>query len=100
MEIDDEKMTFELNVEVGFLANVNYDSLEVAVFDREDDRYYNVQREKEEVHQNIIIPIEVYISYRRNMSGDLLLDEIIDIYLNPHYSKTIEIDSEFYDGYY
>lgn len=100
VEIDDEKMTFELNVEVGFLANVNYDSLEVAVFDREDDRYYNVQREKEEVHQNIIIPIEVYISYRRNMSGDLLLDEIIDIYLNPHYSKTIEIDSEFYDGYY
>lgn len=101
VEIDDETMTFELNVEISFLADVSYDSLEVAVFDREDDRYYNVEREEQQVHQQIAIPVEVHISYLINTSGDLLLDEIIDIWLDPHNSiNTIEVDSEYYDGYH
>ncbi len=98
VEIDDETMTFELNVEISFLADVSYDSLEVAVFDREDDRYYNVEREEQQVHQQITIPVEVHISYLINTSGNLLLDEIIDISLDPHNSiNTIEVDSEYYD---
>jgi predicted nucleic acid-binding protein len=101
VEIDDETMTFELNVIVSFLANVSYDSFEVAVFDKEDDRYYNVETKEEEVHQNIIIPIQVHISYLIDTSGELLLDEFIDVYLDPYNSiSTIEIDSGFYDDYH
>ncbi|MEM7590971.1 MAG: hypothetical protein AAF383_05540 [Cyanobacteria bacterium P01_A01_bin.83] len=101
VEIDDETMTFELDVEVSFLADVSYDSLEFAVFDREDDRYYNVEREKEEVDQNVIILTEIHISYQRDTSGDLLLYKIIDFWLDPHNSiNTNEIDSRFHESYH
>lgn len=96
VEINDEIMAFELNIEISFLADVRYDSLEFAIFDREDDRYYNVERAEEQVPQQIIIPVEVHLSYSINPSGDLLLDEIIDIWLDPHNSiSTIEVDSEY-----
>ena len=98
IEIDGDTMTFELDVEISFLADVSYDSLEFAVYDREDSQYYNVEREVERVHQQITMPVEVHLSYKRNNSDDLIFDEVIDISLDPHnLVNTIDIHSEYYD---
>ena len=100
IEIDDDTMTFELDVEISFLADVSYSSLEFAVYDKEDEQYYNVEPKVERVHQQIAMPVEVHLSYKRNNSDDLIFDQVIDISLDPHnLVNTIDIHPEYYDDY-
>lgn len=96
VDIEDNFLVFELSVDICFTANISYDSLEMAIWDKEDQRYYNVETIEETVEQNITIPVEVELLYNQQDFSC----QIENITLDPQKSiKNIEIKREGEDYY-
>ncbi|MBD2039251.1 NACHT domain-containing NTPase [Microcoleus sp. FACHB-672] len=81
-EPENHLVTFELKVNISYTANISYESLESAIFDKEDQLYYNTEFIKEEVHQQVIRLVEVELIFFRDSSYNLCFGEIdyIDFY--------------------
>jgi predicted nucleic acid-binding protein len=101
VNVDKPFIIFELRAEISFSANISYDSLEMAVWDKEDERYYNVETVEDRVDQTITLPVEVELSFSIDNLGNISIDEIENVTLNSHQSiDTIEIKPDWYEDYY
>ena len=98
-EPDNPLVIFELKVDIFFTADISYDSLEMAIWDKEDQKYYNSESIKEEVHQRVTVPVEVELNFFRNSSYKLCLNKVERVDLDPNKSMgTIVIKPDGYES--
>jgi hypothetical protein len=100
-DADQPSVVFELEAEVHYDAKVRYTSLEYAIYDREDDRYYG----RETIHtvftQSLKLNVEVTLTLSRDKDYSLCDADIEDITLDPNNTLgEIVIDTGFEDDYY
>jgi hypothetical protein len=101
VNLNEPFIIFELSAEISFSANISYDSLARAYWDKEDERYYSVEHIEDKVNQTITLPVEVELSFSIDNLGNLSIDAIENVMLNPRQSAdTIEIKPDWYEDYY
>lgn len=107
IDIDDSNanellVVFELEAEINYDANVRYESLEFAIYDKEDDMYYGGEIIEQVFPQFIKLNVEVTLILSRDENSSLCNAdagiEDITINLNNAFGE-IFIDIEFEDDY-
>lgn len=78
------QIIFELQVKVEFTADVSFFSLEFAIYDKEDDRYYGGETIDIQVDQSIDLPVEVSLSVSRDKDYTLSSGDIGEVILDPN----------------
>jgi len=100
-DADQPSVIFEVMAEVKYDAKVSYESLESAIYDREDDRYYGGEMVNTVFTESIVLSVEVTLTLSRDKDYSLFDAEIVNIEIDPN--KTlgeIVIDTGFGDDYY
>jgi hypothetical protein len=77
VDFKDNVLFFDIVVNVTFSADVIYDDLSYAIYDREDDRYYGVEREDITIKDSAEINVEVQISFNHQRPDDSKVNEVI-----------------------
>jgi hypothetical protein len=100
-DADQPSVVFELEAEVHYDAKVSYRSLEYAIYDREDDRYYGTETIDTVFTQFLKLNVEVLLTLSRDKDYSLCDADIEDIILDPNNTLgEIVIDTGFEDDYY
>ncbi|MEG4068078.1 PIN domain-containing protein [Microcoleus sp. Pol11C2] len=100
-DADQPSVVFELEAEVHYDAKVSYTSLEYAIYDREDDRYYGRETIDTVFTQSLKLNVEVTLTLSRDKDYSLCDADIEDITLDPNNTLgEIVIDTGFEDDYY
>ncbi|WP_333232751.1 PIN domain-containing protein [Microcoleus sp. Pol12B5] len=100
-DADQPSVVFELEAEVHYDAKVSYESLEYAIYDREDDRYYGVEKIYTVFTQSLKLNVEVTLTLFRDKDYSLCDADIEDITIDPNNTLgQIVIDTGFEDDYY
>lgn len=100
-DLDQPSVVFELEAEVNYDANVSYESLEYAIYDREDDMYYGGETIDTVFTQSIKLNVEVTLTLSRDKDYSLCDADIEDITIDPNNTLSkIVIDTGFEDDYY
>jgi hypothetical protein len=100
-DADQPSVVFELEAEVHYDAKVSYESLEYAIYDREDDRYYGVETIDTVFTQSLKLNVEVTLTLFRDKDYSLCDADIEDITIDPNNTLgEIVIDTGFEDDYY
>jgi hypothetical protein len=98
---DQPSVVFELEAEVNYDANVSYESLEYAIYDREDGMYYGGETIDTVFTQSIKLNVEVTLTLSRDKDYSLCDANIEDITIDPNNTLgEIVIDTGFEDNYY
>jgi PIN domain len=98
---DQPSVVFELEAEVNYDANVSYESLEYAIYDREDGMYYGGETIDTVFTQSIKLNVEVTLTLSRDKDYSLCDANIEDITIDPNNTLgEIVIDTGFEDDYY
>jgi len=77
-------VTFESKVEVTYTAQVQYESLEDAIYDKEDDVYFGSKSVEKTVTQSLELDVEVIVTFRRDKNYELCEATINDIDIDPN----------------
>jgi PIN domain len=97
-DADQPSVVFELEAEVHYDANVSYESLEDAIYDREDDMYYNKEKIDNVCTQSLKLNVEVTLTLSRDKDYSLYDADIKDITIDPNNTLgEIVIDTGFYE---
>lgn len=97
-DADQPSVVFELEAEVHYDANVSYESLENAIYDREDDMYYNKEKIDDVCTQSLKLNVEVTLTLSRDKDYSLCDADIKDITIDPNNTLgEIVIDTGFYE---
>ncbi|MEG4015231.1 MULTISPECIES: PIN domain-containing protein [unclassified Microcoleus] len=97
-DADQPSVVFELEAEVHYDANVSYESLEDAIYDREDDMYYNKEKIDNVCTQSLKLNVEVTLTLSRDKDYSLCDADIKDITIDPNNTLgEIVIDTGFYE---
>ncbi|MEG5173881.1 PIN domain-containing protein [Microcoleus sp. B3-D7] len=100
-EADQPSVVFELEAEVHYDAKVSYESLEYAIYDREDDMYYGGKKIDTVFTQSLKLNVEVTLTLSRDKDYSLCDADIEDITIDPNNTLgEIVIDTGFEDDYY
>ena len=82
-------------------AKVSYESLEYAIYDREDDRYYGRETIDTVCTQSLKLNVEVTLTLSRDKDYSLCDANIEDITIDPNNTLgEIVIDTGFDNDYY
>jgi len=100
-DAEQPSVVFELEAEVHYDAKVSYESLEYAIYDREDDMYYGVEKIDTVFTQSLKLNVEVTLTLSRDKAYSLCDADIEDITIDPNNTLgEIVIDTGFEDDYY
>jgi hypothetical protein len=100
-DADKPSVVFELEAEVHYDAKVSYESLEYAIYDREDDMYYGGEKIDAVFTQSLKLNVEVTLNLSRDKDYSLCEPDIEDITIDPNNTLgEIIIDTGFEDDYY
>jgi hypothetical protein len=98
---DQPSVIFEVVAEVNYDAKVSYESLEFAIYDREDDKYYGVETIGTVLTESIKLNVEVILVLSRDKDYSLCDAEIENIDIDPNNTLgEIVIDTGFEDDYH
>jgi hypothetical protein len=98
---DQPSVVFELEAEVNYDANVSYESLEYAIYDREDSMYYGGEKIETVFTKSIRLNVEVTLTLSRDKDYSLCDADVEDITIDPNNTLgEIVIDTGFKDDYY
>jgi hypothetical protein len=100
-DADHPSVVFELEAEVSYAAKVSYESLEYAIYDREDDVYFGGETVNTVFRQSIKLNAEVTLTLSRDKDYSLCDADIEDITIDPNNNLgEIMIDTGCEYGYY
>ncbi|WP_353930576.1 PIN domain-containing protein [Okeanomitos corallinicola TIOX110] len=100
-DLDQPSVVFELEAEVNYDANVSYESLEYAIYDREDGMYYGGETIDTVFTQSVKLNVEVMLTLSRDKDYSLCDADVEDITIDPNNTLgEIVIDTGFKDDYY
>lgn len=100
-DADHPSVVFELEAEVNYDAKVSYESLEYAIYDREDDMYYGGETINTAFTQSIKLNAEVTLTLSRDKDYSLCDADIEDITIDPNNNLgEIIIDTGYENDYY
>lgn len=100
-DLDQPSVVFELEAEVNYDANVSYESLEYAIYDREDGMYYGGEKIDTVFTQSIRLNVEVTLTLSRDKDYSLCDAHVEDITIDPNNTLgEIVIDTGFENDYY
>lgn len=100
-DADHPSVVFELEAEVSYDAKVSYESLEYAIYDREDDVYFGGETVNTVFKQSIKLNAEVTLTLSRDKDYSLCDADIEDITIDPNNNLgEIMIDTGYENGYY
>lgn len=97
---DQPSVIFEVVAEVNYDARVSYESLEFAIYDREDDKYYGGETINTVLTESIKLNVEVMLILSRDKDYSLCDAEIENVDIDPNNTLgEIVIDTGFGDDY-
>jgi len=100
-DADQPSVIFEVMAEIKYDANVSYESLEYAIYDREDDRYYGEETINTVFTESIMLSVEVTLILSRDKDYSLFDAEIENVEIDPNNTLgEIVINTGFGDDYY
>lgn len=100
-DAEQPSVVFELEAEVHYDAKVSYESLEYAIYDREDDMYYGGEKIDTVFTQSLKLNVEVTLTLSRDKEYSLCDADIEDITIDPNNTLgEIVIDIGCEDDYY
>jgi hypothetical protein len=98
---DQPSVIFEVVAEVNYNAKISYESLEFAIYDREDDKYYGGETINTVLTESIKLSVEVTLILSRDKDYSLCDAEIDNVDIDPNNTLgEIVIDTGFGDDYY
>jgi hypothetical protein len=98
---DQPSVIFEVVAEINYDARVSYESLEFAIYDREDDKYYGGETIDTVFTESIKLSVEVTLVLSRDKDYSLCDAEIEDVDIDPNNTLgEVVIDTGFVDDYY
>lgn len=99
-DADKPSVVFELESEVHYDAKLSYESLEYAIYDREDDMYYGGEKIDTVFTQSLKLNVEVTLTLSRDKDYSLCDADIEYITIDPNNTLgEIVIDTGFEDDY-
>jgi len=94
---DNPLVTFDLEVEIDFDAEIEYRSLEKAIYDVGEDTFLGGEMIEETINDNVTASVEVSMSFTRDRNYTLEFEDIVDVVLDPSGSiSIIEISVDCY----
>ncbi len=100
-DVDQPSVIFELLVQVDYDAKVRYKSLEYAIYDREDDKYYGGETINMVFPQSTKVNVEASLVLTRDKDYSLCDADIDDIIIDPNnILGEIVVDTGFIDEAY
>jgi len=96
---DEIHVVFELQAQIEFTADVSFLSLEFAIYDKEDGKYYGSETINIKTEQTAMLPVEVSLTLNREKDYTLSGD-ISDVNLDPNGSSScISVITGWENGY-
>lgn len=101
-DTDHPFVVFELSVDVNYKANVHYEDLEYATYDREDNCFFGGEMINTIFSESTKMAIEVSLSLSRGVDYSLCKAEIEEIVLDPNKTlgEIIIINTGFWENHY